>query len=274
MTPQFTADAGDEFRFTANTELHPEDSFTASVYQNTPTGWQFIEDIAGAGSHYVYQFNEGGEYRVSFTVDCNTGGSEKALATIVVLSDSFFYAGGEENVTLTDATGSILVNDTLGDGANRFSFEDGTLNPDGTVTVLGDHGTLTVEPDGDYTYTPHADSTGGVDTFTYTLADADSPTPDIDQATLTIGVDHQIVTLPDGTSPESLNVGEAPTVLDSSDLLDASSAAASGVGDDGLVSGVAPDSSGGFDVLASQFNDVTDETVKRLLKDTGSSKNP
>jgi VCBS repeat-containing protein len=267
VTPNFMAESGDQFRFTASTDLNPGDSFTAEVYQNTASGWQLQGTIAGVDSDYTYQFTEPGEYRVSFTVDCNTGGNEKAFATIDVQTDDYFYVGGGENITLTDAVGNILVNDTLGDGTHVWAFEDGAVAEDGTVTVLGDHGTLVVDPDGDYTYTPSDTSTGGVDAFNYTLTDADG---DVDQGVLSITVEHDIVTLPDGATPESYSVGEATTVLDSTDLLEAPSPLG---GDDLSVGTGGIESAGTMDVLAANLNADTDESVKRILKGQGNNKN-
>ena len=57
----------------------------------------------------------------------------------------------------------VLGNDDPGDGdfsQHTWAFDGGVVDPDtGLVTVTGDHGTLVVEPDGDYTYTPSG-STG------------------------------------------------------------------------------------------------------------------
>ncbi|MEQ7874804.1 VCBS domain-containing protein, partial [Sphingomonas sp. ASV193] len=60
-------------------------------------------------------------------------------------------------------------------------------NADGSFTVQGSHGTLTIYPDGhyDYAYTPGATGGGGTDTFTYTLTDGDG---DTSSATLTIAL--------------------------------------------------------------------------------------
>jgi len=46
------------------------------------------------------------------------------------------------------------------------------------TTVAGDHGTLVIYPNGDYTYTTNTDSSGlgQVDEFTYTLPDPASGT--------------------------------------------------------------------------------------------------
>jgi len=85
-----------------------------------------------------------------------------------------------------------LANDTLGDGSvaeHSWAVINGESQPDGSVIAIGDYGTLIVEPDGTFTYTPTGDG-GGVDTFTYTLAGADG---DLSQATLCVEVAHTIV---------------------------------------------------------------------------------
>ncbi|MEZ0448758.1 Ig-like domain-containing protein [Cellulomonas sp. ICMP 17802] len=75
------------------------------------------------------------------------------------------------NVAATGTASGVLVNDA---------------GSDLTVTAVGTpaHGTVTVAPDGSYTYTPPA-GWGGTDTFTYTTTDSAGQTSD---ATVTIHV--------------------------------------------------------------------------------------
>ena len=70
----------------------------------------------------------------------------------------------------------FLDNDVLGDGSlddHSWTFEDGEVQPDGSVLVDGDHGVLHVFDDGEYIYTPYGESQGP-ETFSYTLTDADA----------------------------------------------------------------------------------------------------
>ena len=116
----------------------------------------------------------------------------------------------------------------------------GTKADDGSFTIVGEYGTLTIKPDGSYTYT--LDETNikvmelsGAegeeplkDSFTYTLTDADG---DADTAELTItinGKDHEVnafvpkpltvdeAALPDGSKPGS---GEEVTATGSFDVV-------------------------------------------------------
>ena len=86
-----------------------------------------------------------------------------------------------------------------------------TTVPDGGVTISGAFGDLTLNPDGSYTYTLHAEvGDGGNDVFTYQLTDGDG---DTETATLTI-------TVPPDLKPtlDAPNAGEAGTVVDEAGL--------------------------------------------------------
>ncbi|MDP3036250.1 MAG: retention module-containing protein, partial [Rhodocyclaceae bacterium] len=115
VTPNFMADAGDTFSFTASTNLNPGDEFKAEVYVKGDGGWSLYDTIAGDGD-YSYTFAAEGEYRVQFTVDDNTGGQGQASATIDITSGGFFSTGGGSDVTYEAAEGNIFENDTFGDG--------------------------------------------------------------------------------------------------------------------------------------------------------------
>lgn len=84
-------------------------------------------------------------------------------------------------------TGTLATNDTLGDGTNVFTKTTDPIN-----------GTVTVNPDGTFTYTPNDDYTGQ-DNFTYTLTDADGDT---------------------STASVVINVGESPAELTATIALD------------------------------------------------------
>ena len=78
----------------------------------------------------------------------------------------------------------------------------GNLGDEASVTIAGDHGTLTLHADGTYTYVANAASVTQLanDVFTYTVADADG---DLTTATLTISVNDDVprVTTQAGTNP-------------------------------------------------------------------------
>lgn len=276
VTPAFHADAGQSFSFHADAALSASDVSQVTLFHNTGTAdtpvWQQVQslDVSHLGGNYSFDIAHEGDYRVTFMVDNDKGepGDAKAAVTFDVQSEGFFVSGGHESVTLSNATGYILQNDTAGDGTNTFAFADGTQH-DGVTTVQGDHGVLTVDASGHYTYVPNPDSIGdGVDTFHYTLTDATPDTPAA-TATLTINVGYTINT--DGV--ESLSVGAAPTVLASADVLDTSSGIG-GADDSGsaLVPGIGE--AGAMEVLAANLNAQTDDSVKRMLKAGGGNKNP
>ena len=81
---------------------------------------------------------------------------------------------------------------------NRFGLQE-----DGILVIHGDHGTLTIDADGNYTYTRDADSKeAGTDIFHYTITDGDG---DPSTSTLTI-------TLPDINSVPEIGRAESLTV--------------------------------------------------------------
>lgn len=192
-TPSFAASAQDTFKFTLapNANLVQDagqDVFKAEVYQNQGGSWNYVGDVANADGVYTHTFADDGNYRVQFTLNDVTDG--QAEATVQIDSDHYFAGPVTETLDIVNATGNVLGNDIYGDGGHTWAFTGGSL--DGTTgnwVVPGTYGTLTVEPDGDYTYQPHGTS-GGTDTFSYTLTDADG---DLDTATLSIGVNHTVL---------------------------------------------------------------------------------
>ncbi|EBU7498171.1 hypothetical protein DK058_25180, partial [Salmonella enterica subsp. enterica serovar Typhi] len=90
------------------------------------------------------------------------------------------------------ATGNVLSDDTLASPYTHFQVDNGSgtfVDVTNGTTVVGDHGTLTINSDGSYSYTPTADlaGIGTVDIFTYQLV---HPNGTVDQATLTIDLDN------------------------------------------------------------------------------------
>ncbi len=119
------------------------------------------------------------------SVDDATGLTDTATVTITVMAD----AVNEPPVAADDAFGTdedtLLSGNVLSDNSNGPDSD-----PDGdslTVTLGQDvtNGTLTLDPDGTFTYTPK-DDYNGTDSFTYTLSDGEGGS---DTATVTITVD-------------------------------------------------------------------------------------
>jgi len=94
--------------------------------------------------------------------------------------------------TLTNATGNVFADDTLGSDYTTLAVEDDlgafVMPGAGGVTVSGDYGELTIMSNGDYTYTPYADlaSIGSSDTFVYQLQ---HPNGDTVTANLVISIE-------------------------------------------------------------------------------------
>jgi hypothetical protein len=108
----------------------------------------------------------------------------------VAVDDTFLT---DEDSALTGQT--LAPNDTpSGDGGNTWALATGPS-----------HGSVVVNADGSFTYTPDADY-HGPDSFTYTLTDADG---DVSTATITITVTAAELTglPPDFNQPESLLAG-------------------------------------------------------------------
>ncbi|WP_231746252.1 BapA/Bap/LapF family large adhesin [Sphingobium baderi] len=90
------------------------------------------------------------------------------------------------------ATGNVLADDTLGSSYTKFLVDDGTgtfVKVDNGTTIEGDHGTLTINSDGSYSYQPHSDlgDINGVDEFAYRL---EHPNGTVEEASLDISIGH------------------------------------------------------------------------------------
>ena len=106
-------------------------------------------------------------------------------------------------------TGNVETNDTAGaDGIASIAWAGAVGS-----TVTGAHGTLTVEPDGSYSY--HANpNTSGTDVFNYTITDGDG---DTSPSTLTINVANATVLAPTD-SDVTVNEKALDTTITGSDL--------------------------------------------------------
>ena len=124
--------------------------------------------------------NFSGEASFEYTVDDGNGGSDSALVSVDVTPVDDQPLAVADTFTATEDTpfvGDVSGNDTLsGDGGNSFSVAPGAGPTNGTVTM---------NTDGTFSYTPNANYSGS-DSFTYTLTDADG---DTSTATVSIAVD-------------------------------------------------------------------------------------
>jgi VCBS repeat-containing protein len=181
------------------------DGLTASVADGPAHG---VVTLNGDGS-FTYtpdaDFN-GGD---SFTYTVSDGSAVSAPATVtisvaavndppVAADDS--YSTDEDTVLSVDAADGVLGNDSDADG-NGLS-----------VSLVGGpaHGSLVLNADGSFTYTPDADFNGG-DSFTYTASDGSAVSA---AATVTIAV--AAVNDATGDSDATNEDGPSPTPGDSS----------------------------------------------------------
>ena len=103
-----------------------------------------------------------------------------------------------------DATGNVITNDDEGNTSARVTLanQGGSAITIGSAFTTTAGGTLTLNGDGTYTYTPPVTLPEGVvltEVFNYTITDADG---DTSTSTLTITVNDND-RLPDATAPQS-----------------------------------------------------------------------
>ncbi|MBA8853343.1 VCBS repeat-containing protein [Ochrobactrum intermedium] len=126
-----------------------------------------------------------GQYRVI------GGASGVGIGTLLTVeADVQFYdhttVGGYEPGTVT---GNVMdENDTVTETTEVTQVNGIAVGGAGTTPIDGQYGTLTIDAEGNYSYTPNADGSGigQVDVFEYTITDADGNT---DTATLYVRID-------------------------------------------------------------------------------------
>ncbi len=135
-----------------------------------------------------------------YTVSDGNGGSDTATVTVTVepVNDDPYAADDDysmdEGGTLNEAAPGVLANDSDIDGD--------TITVTDFQTPSDQGGTVAVNADGSFTYTPPDPNWYGTDTFTYTIGDGNGGS---DTATVTITVN---------------NVPEAPIASDDGDATD------------------------------------------------------
>ncbi|SFR76225.1 BapA/Bap/LapF family large adhesin [Sphingomonas jatrophae] len=124
-----------------------------------------------------------------------------AYGTTVAISESITFANQYSVASTTAAQGDLLANDTANTSFATIRVDTGNGFAEvgnSPLTVVGDHGTLTVSEAGGYIYQPLANlpysTTDLLDTFTYQLV---QPNGTISTATLTVTIDVPA----DGTLP-------------------------------------------------------------------------
>ena len=146
--------------------------------QGTPTATNGTVTVNGDGTlNYTPNTNFNGTDTITYTVSDGNGGTDTATVTVGVTAVDDTPVAVDDSITATEDTvfnGDISGNDTLsGDGGNVFA-----------VATNASNGTVVMNTDGTFSYTPNANY-NGADSFTYTITDADG---DISTATVTVGV--------------------------------------------------------------------------------------
>ncbi|MDX6806912.1 BapA/Bap/LapF family large adhesin, partial [Terrihabitans rhizophilus] len=190
--------------------------------------------------------------------------------TVVVTEQTFEGAG-------TPATGNVIDpnlgtegeagEDTVVPGSvvTQVQAEGGApVEVNGATVIEGEFGTLTINPDGSYSYLPNGSSAsvGATDVFTYTVSDGTNEVT----ATLTIAIDGEIVA--DDVAQAGIEYDYAPLPgVSLQDTVNYSFTAVANLGLAQVVVGAAGDLIGdSFTVAAGTTQDVTlDVDVNGLL---------
>ena len=181
---------------------------------------QFGTLVINPDGSYVYTLNpgpHGAQETFTYTLTDASGDTASAILQIILgtAPDVPVARNDTDSIPLggTSATGNVLTGagttggpDALGtDGAivtnvTSPSGNPAVVGPGGVITIVGQFGTLVINPDGSYVYTLNPGPHGGTDTFIYTVTDGNG---DTSSAGLTINL---------GTSP---NVPVAQSDTDS-----------------------------------------------------------
>ncbi|MBT2339800.1 MULTISPECIES: Ig-like domain-containing protein [Pseudomonas] len=138
---------------------------------------------------------------ITYSIRDGVGGSDSADLTLRVNAPPVAVDDGLQTVQQGNpASGNVLPNDTDPDG-NTLSVSgftvagvSGSFNPGDTATISG-VGTLTLNADGSYLFTPAPTYHGNVPVVTYTISDGTGGT---DSADLTLRVNAPPVAVDDG----------------------------------------------------------------------------
>ncbi|MFN5620728.1 MAG: Ig-like domain-containing protein [Flavobacteriales bacterium] len=132
-----------------------------------------------------------------YTVTDGNGGTSTAVVTITVIDTQEAAAENDQYTVNEDEvlTGDVSENDTNTDG---FTY---------TVTNGTNNGTLTLNPDGTFTYTPNTDY-NGFDEFTYQACDASGFCVSATVTIIVVPVGDDDITVATGFSPNGDNVNE------------------------------------------------------------------
>ncbi len=209
---------------------------TATGYQGIANGVVvFTLDIDPATGDYTYTQNEALDHSdttnpddvlsITFGILVESVDGDTDDGVIVInIADDGPVAVDDINSAEEDQliTGDLLANDELSqDGINtgdntvtnvRFNGVDFPVPANGSETITGDYGVLTINSDGTYSYQANDFNPDGVDSFEYTLTDKDG---DSDTATLNITVtpDGDPVAVDQDIAVDETNLTPGPVVM-------------------------------------------------------------
>ncbi|MGY5865609.1 MAG: Ig-like domain-containing protein, partial [Candidatus Thorarchaeota archaeon] len=164
--------------------------------------WDFGDGSTGTGKTPTHIYGDGGIYTVTLTVTDNYGGVDTDTQTVTVnyapVAVDDAYSTNEDTVLQVDATTGVLENDNDIDGDAL------------TVQLVSgpSHGSLTLNVDGTFTYTPEA-NWFGEDSFEYEVSDGALT----DTATVTITV-NPVNDAPMATDDEVSTNEDTPVTID------------------------------------------------------------
>lgn len=201
---------------------HGETIFTL-VITNTATGTYTFTLLGTLDHPDATNPNDGLLMNFGIRATDVDGDSVTGTITVNVLDDGPVAVNDGNFVnTLDPVVGNVLTNDDAGsDGlgaVTAVTFNGNTVNvPNGgAINVVGTYGTLHINSDGSYTYTP-VSGADGTDNFTYTMRDFDG---DTSSAQLSIGVDVDVqpIIVNDKVSVDETNLNPTTSVSDHIDV--------------------------------------------------------
>ncbi|WP_026441344.1 BapA/Bap/LapF family large adhesin [Acinetobacter baylyi] len=151
-----------------------------------------------------------GNYRFDFT-----GGSLIGLGTSIKADLQLTTQNTAANPVVGDITskeGNVITDADATNGQDQVTSQTKvtavngqTVAADGTTTIVGEHGTLTIKADGSYKYTPNSDVTviGKTDTFNYTITDASTGKSDTAKLIIQIGTNSDLDLTWNPNNPEA-----------------------------------------------------------------------
>ncbi|VVQ06578.1 hypothetical protein PS910_04380 [Pseudomonas fluorescens] len=258
--------AGEKLSFSASVSNFKSgsDSATWALFKLQPNGnWTQVQSATmdySTGTVTTSALDANAQYRIVVTVDDYS--SYNGNATVALDDFKAIAADAPSYDWTTPAiTGSVKANDTWGTGQEASSLSvkvNGAWTDvaNGGTTVTGQYGSLIINKDGSYTYTPNADGkgVGHMDQFDYKLTQPDG---DTDTA-------HLYVTI-EGTGPGATNL--APAWTSGNDTLlgtDGNDIIFGGAGDDTLIGGKGNDTltgGSGADLFVWKANHTGNDVI-------------